>query len=122
MKGVALTVIVMAVLGLATAVWAAAAPREQAVRIQSGTAKNEFAIEPASVTVRAGSPVRFTVVNNGWVQHDLVIERLNVRTPVIDPGGTTTLRFTPAGRGRFVIYCSIPGHREAGMIGTLIVR
>jgi uncharacterized cupredoxin-like copper-binding protein len=30
--------------------------------------------------------------------------------------------FTPTTTGTYSFYCGVPGHREAGMVGTLIVE
>ncbi|MDP3767887.1 MAG: multicopper oxidase domain-containing protein, partial [Dehalococcoidia bacterium] len=38
-----------------------------------------------------------------------------------DPGGTAVLEFTPTETGDFVFYCTVEGHRESGMEGTITV-
>jgi uncharacterized cupredoxin-like copper-binding protein len=38
------------------------------------------------------------------------------------PGATARSWFTPVERGRYPFYCSLPGHRESGMVGTLVVE
>ena len=37
-------------------------------------------------------------------------------------GETGTLEFTPTAAGEYQIDCNLPGHKEAGMIGKLIVK
>lgn len=37
------------------------------------------------------------------------------------PGGSTTIKFTALEAGEYEIFCTVQGHKEAGMIGTLIV-
>lgn len=37
------------------------------------------------------------------------------------PGSTTVVVFTPESKGRFELKCSFPGHKEAGMTGTVTV-
>lgn len=37
-------------------------------------------------------------------------------------GETKTLTFNSGAAGEYEFYCSIPGHREAGMVGKLIVE
>lgn len=66
-----------------------------------------------------GPQVRIALVNDDPMPHDLTIDELGVKVPV-DPGATATVRFR-AYPGTYTFYCSIPGHREAGMEGTLVV-
>jgi uncharacterized cupredoxin-like copper-binding protein len=92
---------------------------------QSVTLKStdQMRFEPATLTVRANAPVNLTLDNSGAALiHDFTIDsvdgqRVHVRA---QPNSRGTGQFTlPAGTYQF--YCSEPGHREAGMVGTLIV-
>jgi uncharacterized cupredoxin-like copper-binding protein len=85
------------------------------------TAK-EFAFEPKEVKVRAGQPVRLVLENKGVIEHDIVLDRLGVKARPVQPGKTAELTFTPKAKGRYPIVCSVPGHKEAGMTGTLVVE
>jgi uncharacterized cupredoxin-like copper-binding protein len=38
------------------------------------------------------------------------------------PGEAGHIEFIPEGTGTFEIVCTIPGHADAGMVGTLIVE
>ncbi|RJQ12378.1 MAG: hypothetical protein C4558_01875 [Dehalococcoidia bacterium] len=38
-----------------------------------------------------------------------------------DAGQVATIEFTPTEAGTYVFYCTVPGHREAGMEGKLVV-
>jgi uncharacterized cupredoxin-like copper-binding protein len=40
----------------------------------------------------------------------------------VSRGQQGMLSFTPASAGTYRIYCSEPGHKDAGMVATLIVR
>ena len=40
----------------------------------------------------------------------------------IQPGGTQSLEFTPAQVGEYEFFCTVAGHKEAGMVGTLVVK
>jgi nitrite reductase (NO-forming) len=51
--------------------------------------------------------------------HDFTIDELGVKVAV-DANATITETFS-ATPGVYEFYCSIPGHREAGMVGTLTV-
>ena len=73
---------------------------------------------PPSLHVR-GPLVRIALVNDDPMPHDFTIDELGVKVGV-DPNATTNVRFR-ADPGTYTFYCSIPGHREAGMEGTLVV-
>ncbi|MDA0302102.1 MAG: plastocyanin/azurin family copper-binding protein [Chloroflexi bacterium] len=38
-----------------------------------------------------------------------------------EAGRVAEIEFTPTQAGTYVFYCTVPGHREAGMEGKLIV-
>jgi uncharacterized cupredoxin-like copper-binding protein len=64
--------------------------------------------------------VEVVLHNDGTVLHDLRIED----QPFIleAPAGQTATSQITLEAGRYQIFCSIPGHREAGMTGVLEVR
>jgi plastocyanin len=68
--------------------------------------------------------VTFTVRNDGKIQHDLVISGPGVagaaKTPLLSPGKAAKLTVTLAA-GTYTLYCSVPGHRAAGMVAKLTV-
>lgn len=39
----------------------------------------------------------------------------------LEAGATGELYFTPREAGEYVFFCSVTGHQESGMLGTLIV-
>lgn len=86
-------------------------------------AASEFKFEPRDITARAGE-ITFVVRNVGMIEHNFVIEdRTGQRLagiPTIEVGKTErlTVSLTP---GSYTIVCTYPGHREAGMVGTLTV-
>ncbi|HVL25139.1 MAG TPA: PQQ-binding-like beta-propeller repeat protein [Thermomicrobiales bacterium] len=73
------------------------------------------------LSVPANTDVKFTLKNTGVLQHDFVIDDPKVSSGIVDGGesATFTVNF-PA--GDYVFYCSVPGHREAGMQGTVTVK
>lgn len=83
---------------------------------------SEFYFSPSQITVDAGKPVKITFQNNGGSPHDLVIEELGARTSVIGGGRTEILEFTPSSAGSYTFFCSVGGHRVAGMEGHLEVK
>ncbi|NIR30812.1 MAG: hypothetical protein GWN84_16150 [Gammaproteobacteria bacterium] len=84
---------------------------------------SEWSIGFASANVDDGE-LTVNVSNDGSAQHNLVIEsaagRRYVQTPLLNPGESRTLSVElPA--GTYNLYCSVPGHRPAGMEATLTV-
>ncbi len=79
-----------------------------------------------SATKETAKPGKVTIAfsNNSNLQHDVVLAEPNGKvigqTPVFD-GGTKDLTATLK-PGSYTYYCSVPGHREAGMEGTLTVK
>jgi nitrite reductase (NO-forming) len=74
--------------------------------------ETEFKITLATTTLKAG-PVTYKVQNVGKIQHDLAIAG-GSKTKLINPGGTATLT-TTLKSGSLELYCTVPGHKAAGM-------
>jgi nitrite reductase (NO-forming) len=69
-----------------------------------------------------GDVVKISVVNGDGIQHDLAIDEFQVNTGMVEGQGQIgSVTFTVEEAGAYVYYCSIPGHRQAGMWGTLQV-
>lgn len=83
---------------------------------------SELKYSPASITVSKGDKVKITLKNVGAIEHDFVIEGLEVSTPVVSSGSISTLEFTVDQSGTFAFYCSVLGHREGGMEGIMTVK
>jgi Cu+-exporting ATPase len=76
---------------------------------------------PAAVHVHADAFAVLTFTNADPVFHDWSVEGLaNVDVPA-RPGQTARLRFRIDEPGTYRIICTVPGHAEAGMTGTLVV-
>ena len=78
---------------------------------------SEFKIEPAEVDASVGQTLQ--VMNMGTTAHDLSIEGQNKTTGSIAVGTTGSLDTTGLAAGAYTLFCSIPGHKEAGMKATL---
>jgi Cu+-exporting ATPase len=77
--------------------------------------------EPADLRIGAGEWVVLELVNEDPVVHDWMVEGVpNLDAPT-RPGQTSRLRFRLDTPGVYQVVCSIPGHAEAGMVGTLTV-
>ncbi len=76
----------------------------------------EFKIELPSTNLSPGA-YTFDLTNKGHIGHDLVFNGPGVsndKTPVIDPGKTAKLT-VDLKSGTYDVYCSVPGHKQAGM-------
>jgi plastocyanin len=78
---------------------------------------------PALKELRAGK-YTFVAHNAGKVPHDLAIEGPHVagtdKTALIQPGGSAKLTVSLEA-GTYTLYCTVPGHRQAGMVARLSV-
>ena len=83
---------------------------------------NEFSFSPASINVKAGERVKITFRNIGRAPHNLVLEGLGITTKTINGGQTDIVEFIAPSAGTYSFFCSIPGHRSAGMEGSLKVE
>jgi uncharacterized cupredoxin-like copper-binding protein len=116
----------MSTLAVACAGPSAAAPAPATSKPQTVTIKATDALkfEPALITVKSGTVVRLTLENTGVLEHDWMVDGLDGKTVQVHakPKSTAAVEFTPTSPGTYEFYCSIPGHREAGMKGVLTVQ
>lgn len=79
---------------------------------------HDIYFEPVELTASAGT-ITFILPNEGAAMHNFDIDALDILVDM-PPGTTQTLEVDiPA--GTYEYYCSIPGHKDAGMVGTLVV-
>jgi uncharacterized cupredoxin-like copper-binding protein len=102
-------------------------------------AASEFRFEPASLTLQAGAATTLTLKNAGQTLHDLtIVSGPGIPTPdahasgdhmaekkpyhvVAEAGKEATLSLNlPAGSYTFI--CSVAGHKELGMQGTITAQ
>lgn len=77
--------------------------------------------EQAPETAEAGE-LTFFLANEGATLHDVTIEEEGDEVVVEAEGGQTDEGSMELTAGSYTYYCSVPGHREAGMEGTLEVQ
>jgi len=82
----------------------------------------EFFFTPKDVILNAGEKVKLTLKNVGKGNHDWRIEGTDIKTKIITSGQTDIVEFTAPSAGTYALYCSVPGHRQMGMVGELIVK
>jgi nitrite reductase (NO-forming) len=72
--------------------------------------------------VHEGETVQINLINGEGAEHDIVVEQYAARSDrVVGRGASSTMSFTADKSGEFIYFCSIPGHREAGMEGRIQV-
>lgn len=84
----------------------------------------EFAYAPSKLSATSG-PVTFVVTNKGSIEHNFVVEdsakKKVAEIAIIVPGETTQVN-AMVRPGTYAILCTLPGHKEAGMIAALQVQ
>jgi plastocyanin len=77
----------------------------------------EFAFEPADLSLPAGQDTEVTLRNDGVVEHDITVDELDLE--IYADAGDSVTQTVNVPAGSYPYYCSIPGHRQSGMEGTL---
>ena len=83
-------------------------------------AQDPFAWSVNELTVRPGDTIQVTNVGNA--EHNFYVDELGIKQDL--PNGEAVLITIPADAqpGQFEFYCDVPGHREAGMVGTITIQ
>lgn len=111
------------------------------VQVVMSERDGKMAFIPDRVEVRRGEQVRFQLRNNGELDHELVLATLEEnlkhaaemqKNPDMEHDDPNAKRLAPKKTGEIVwaftkagefdFSCLIPGHREAGMTGKIIVK
>lgn len=67
-----------------------------------------------------GDRVRITITDTEQMTHDIALEKLGLKsTSINDKGASTSITFTADKSDTY--YCTVPGHRAAGMVGNFEV-
>jgi uncharacterized cupredoxin-like copper-binding protein len=109
------------------------------VTMREGDGKMTF--HPDRLELKRGEQVRFMIQNSGLLDHEFILattdenlkhaeemkknpemEHDDPNAKRVAPGKSSQIvwKFTKA--GQFEFGCLIPGHREAGMTGTIVVK
>lgn len=131
--------VLVAAVGLAAVVaGCASSSAPQTVEVKT----NGMAFATKEVTVKKGQTVKLTFNNPDVQLHDFSIDKIPAKAAeshgdshdhgaagagpqlhvAADAGKTGTLEFTPTEAGTYTFYCTVAGHKEAGMTGTLVVK
>ncbi|HEY3365970.1 MAG TPA: cupredoxin domain-containing protein [Symbiobacteriaceae bacterium] len=76
---------------------------------------------PANLGARAGDTLVVQLSNVDNEDHDIHVPALGAHLH-LRPGEKGQVRLSPKKAGSYEIVCTLPGHKEAGMVGTLLVR
>jgi plastocyanin len=82
---------------------------------------DEFNFDPSEIRIGAGERVNVTLDNRGNAVHTLTISKLDFELRT-DGGKRAEGSLQVDTPGRYPFTCDIPGHAEACMRGTVIVR
>ena len=99
----------------------------QVIEITAGEEGSGFYMRPGEVRVRPGA-VTIKLVNAGPMRPHNVVVRTKAgdadlaESARANAGESTTLEFTVSETGTYELYCSLPGHKDRGARGTLIVQ
>ena len=75
-----------------------------------------------TLKVHEGETVQINLINGEGAEHDIVFDQFAARSDrVVGKGASSILSFTADRPGDTAYYCSVPGHREAGMEGRIEV-
>lgn len=105
-------------------------------------AGTEMKFTPTDIRVAAGQKVVVNFENKGATEHDLNFVKVPasaVKTPTsaghsttghsssdihaaVKAGASATLEFVAKEKGSYEFVCTVPGHKDAGMRGKLIVE
>jgi uncharacterized cupredoxin-like copper-binding protein len=111
-------------------------------RMETVTVKlSEHKFTPSTLTFKTGIPYKLQIKNVGSMKHYFVSEDFfktiatrkiqssdgEMKAPYftaieIFPGREVDLYFVPVKKGRYSLVCTVPGHAELGMAGTIIVE
>jgi uncharacterized cupredoxin-like copper-binding protein len=110
------------------------------LRVLLGAKDNEYAIAPKTWNLETGKLYKVTLVNEGKIKHEWVASDFTtaIWTRKVQVGGvevkgvineieleantTADWYFVPIRTGTFDMACEIEGHREAGMVGKVVVK
>jgi hypothetical protein len=84
------------------------------------TAESSRFIE-GRLTIDGGEVLGLFVINKDAIGHAFDIDSLGIHVQ-LPANSTTPIAIKPSGPGSLEFYCGVPGHRDAGMAGTIDVE
>lgn len=127
-----------ALVAAASTTWDA---KKSTVRIEAGEAGAKMLFKPSNINLKVGTPYVIEMVNVGKTKHEFTsaqffptmafrkaedpsgeYKTLLVKEAEVFPGKQLDLYLIPTKAGTFKIVCELPGHEQAGMVGTITVK
>jgi plastocyanin len=99
-----------------------AAPKEAASTLQLAASPTQIAFDTTQLTSKPGK-VTIDFKNPAAIEHDVAIEengKVIAKSALVSEGKTSVSADLEP--GTYTFLCTVPGHAEAGMEGTLTVR
>ncbi len=91
-------------------------------RVEHLKLTDKMTFDPPTITLKTNQPLTLIIQNQGSLKHNFTIDSLNIQQDVA-PGAQAQITLTAPGKpGQIQYYCNVPGHREAGMVGTLVIE
>lgn len=81
----------------------------------------DYDFNPKKIEMSAGTTLKLKLVNEGNVSHSWSVPKLDTKSDRIQPGKSTTVTLNPSEAGTYSIECQVPGHKDIGMVGELVV-
>jgi uncharacterized cupredoxin-like copper-binding protein len=118
-------------------------PRQpfRTVEVKMSEGPGTMSFTPARLEIRRGEQVRFVISNVGALAHEFVLastadnlkhaelmrkypdmEHDDPNGKTVQPGAKAEILWRFTKKGEFEFACLIPGHREAGMTGIIVVK
>ena len=132
------------ILLIATLALAACGGPAQKTTLEISLDAKDIAFGTTAIEVAAGQPVKLLLKKTGALEHDFSILEIPLANKVeqgeaagghnmnmgVDPqlhvaaapGKSAIIKFTATKPGTYEFYCTTAGHKEAGMIGTLVIK
>ena len=97
----------------------------------------DLKFDKAALSATKGQMLTIALTNAGALEHDFTIDKIEAVAKIdgkdakdakyavhalVKTKGAGKLEITPSAAGSFEFYCTVAGHKEAGMKGTLTVQ
>jgi nitrosocyanin len=82
---------------------------------------DEFKFAPETITAKKGDKIKITFTNKGSFSHNFSIPDFGLESRTITRNESDAIEFTADRVGTFRIICTVTGHENLGMTGTLTI-